>query len=265
MEPLEDPHRTGEEQLEIEADPEPAQEINMWGIPQSLDRLALFDGDPFLTMQATNIGLIDSWLTDLEGQVQRELLETERTPRQVMFLSAVTQMWLFATYELLRTWRQRAKDVLKLARNGGLKLKIDALEKDIGFAHMGRELRAAQLRKVQEDPKAVVKIENDLRRTHIVFVQLETLRVSIAKHEVSGRPNMIAFAPGYSRIHHLTGSLSYELSNGRAIVGYITRRDIADAIREIDHEGEPQSKQDLERFDQFLKGQTVDPSEPEAE
>jgi hypothetical protein len=36
----------------------PAEEIDMWELPQSLGRLALFAGDPYLSMQATNLGLI---------------------------------------------------------------------------------------------------------------------------------------------------------------------------------------------------------------
>jgi len=256
----------GEEGLDIEiqGDEEPvyrsAEEVDMWGLPRSLEKLAMFDADPFLTMQATNLGLIDHWLIGVEREVQRELIAEDRTPRGAMFLSALTQMWLFATYELLRTWRQRAKDVLKLVKNGGLKLKIEALEKDLGYQHMGRELRVAQLREVQANPELAAKIEKDLRRTHIVFAQLEFLRVALAKHEVSGRPNMIAVAPGYARIDHFTGSLIYELGNGRDVKGYISRRDISDAIRAIDHEGEPQSPEELAQFDSFMNAQSINPN-----
>jgi len=134
------------------------------------------------------------------GRVLRELIAEDHTPEEAIFLSAQTQMWIFATYEVMRTWRQRAKDVLKLVKNSGLHLKINALEEELGYQHTGRELRARQLREVQDNPELAVKIEKDLRRTHISFSQLEALRVSMAKHEVSGRPNMIAIAPGYGRI-----------------------------------------------------------------
>ena len=43
---------------------------------------------------------------------------------------------------------------------------------------------------------------------------------------------MIAIAPGYGRIDSWTGSLKYELGNGLYILDYISRRDIADSIRE---------------------------------
>ena len=255
--------RDEEPDVEIETDdgPEyrPTEEIDMWQLPQSLGRLAMFDGDPYLNMQATNLGMIDRWLIDMETSVQRELISEERTPTSTMFLSALTQMWLFAMYELMRTWRQRAKEVLKLVENSGVELKIKALEEELGYQHLGRELRAMQLREVQENPELAVKVERDLRRTHIIFAQLEFLRIALAKHEVRGRPNMIAIGPGYARIDNWTGSLTYELSNGRDIMGYISRREISDAIRAIDHDGEPQSSKELEEFDRFMKGSPIDP------
>lgn len=236
---------------------EPDIEIDMWELPQSLGRLALFKGDPFLNMQATNLGLIDRWLIDMERSVQQELASKEHTPPLATFLSALTQMWLFAAYELMRTWRQRAKDILKLVENSGLELKIKALEEELGYQHHGRELRAMQLREVHDNPALASKIEQDLRRTHILFAQLEFVRIALAKHEVRGRPNMIAVAPGYARIDDWTGSLTYELSNGRDIMGYISRREISDAIRAIDHDSEPQSSEKLAEFDRFMKNPSM--------
>ncbi len=104
-----------------------------------------------------------------------------------MFLNAQSQMWLFALYELLRTWRERIKDVQKWAANGGLDLKIAALEQDQGFLHVSRESFARQLRLVKSDASILLRISDDLARTHIVFGQLEFLRVALAKHEVSGK------------------------------------------------------------------------------
>jgi hypothetical protein len=69
---------------------EPDFEIDMWELPQSLGRLALFKGDPFLNMQATNLGLIDRWLMDMERSVQQELVSKEHTPRSATFLSPLT-------------------------------------------------------------------------------------------------------------------------------------------------------------------------------
>ena len=231
-----------------------ADEIHMWELPKALGRLAMFKGDPFLTMQATNLGLIDRWLIDIEAEVLERLIKEERTPiDDAMFLSAQTQMWIFAAYEVMRTWQQRAKEVLKLVKNSGLHLKIEALERELGYLHTGREIRARQLREVQDNPTLAIKIEEDLRRIHIVFKQLEALRISFAKHEVPGKPNLIAMAPGYGRIDRWTGSLMYELGSGKYIFGYISRRNVADSIRAIDHDNDPQTAEELSEFDDSMK------------
>ena len=233
------------------------ENIEMWEIPKSLGKLALFGSDVYITMQANNLGLIDRWLMDVETNVLQRLIAEDRTPiDDAFFLSAQTQMWIFAAYELLRTWRQRAKEVKKWAENGGLQLKIDALEKDLGYLHTGRLSRAKQLKEVQENPEIVEKLEKDLRRTHILFSQIEAIRVAFAKHEVKGKKNMPANAPGYGRIDRWTGSLSYEIGDGMYILDCVNRRDISDGIRAIDHDGEPQSAEELADFDAAMRAPT---------
>ena len=69
--------------------------------------LPLFE-DLFLNMQGQNVMLVDFYLHDLERDLLREYVEIERTPFPVtLIVSALNQMWIFALYELLRTWRQR--------------------------------------------------------------------------------------------------------------------------------------------------------------
>jgi hypothetical protein len=84
-----------------------------------------------------------------------------------MRILAMTTAVLFAAYELMRTWRERATDVLNLHKNGGLKLKIDALRKPQGFVHVGREIRADQLQRIADDQNAIERIREDLRRAHV--------------------------------------------------------------------------------------------------
>jgi hypothetical protein len=82
----------------------------------ALRDLVLLGDDPYLSMQVTNIGVIDNWLTELERSLMQEYAQGEGTPlASAVFLSAQSQMWMFAVYELLRTWRERAKDAIKLA------------------------------------------------------------------------------------------------------------------------------------------------------
>src|SRR5690242_18750424 len=73
--------------------------------------LPLF-GHLYLNMQAMNIAMTDIDMREMEGALLYEYMETERTPTMsAMRVSAWSQMWVFAFYELLRTWRQRAKQV----------------------------------------------------------------------------------------------------------------------------------------------------------
>jgi hypothetical protein len=119
---------------------------------------------------------------------------------------AQSQMWIFAAYEVVRTWRQRAKEMIKWHDNGGLQLKLDTLEADQGFVHDGNLRRASMVREVIADPSIVGRLRDDLKRTHILFARMEYLRVSLAKHEVRGSANAPAMAPGYGRINAWCGA-----------------------------------------------------------
>lgn len=162
-------------------------------------------------------------------------------------------MWMFGAYEVLRTWRDRAKKVLKWARNGGLPARIAHLRRDVGFRHYAQEMQALQLEEVLKDKDAVAIIETDLRRSHIAFGRIEALRIAFAKHEVAGKQNSVAFAPGYGRIDQWTGSLKYEISVGRAILDYVSRRDIANDLRAIALLPAP-PQETLDAFDAFMQG-----------
>jgi hypothetical protein len=219
----------------------------------ALSSLHLFSNDTFLTMQANNLAVVDQFIMGLELDFLVTYHREERTPMdQAMFLSAQSQMWIFATYELMRTWRQRVKDVLKLYRNGGLALKAAALEKDEGFTHFGRQARARELREIIAKPSLIQRLEEDLRHTHVAFSRIEFIRVALAKHEVSGKPNEVAYVPGYGRINQDCGSLEYQMSNGPVILGNVSRRDIADEIRSLaDHSSIP-SSDELKSFDSSM-------------
>ena len=56
----------------------------------------------------------DVYLRDVETGVRNEYYKLERTPGQsMMFLSVISQMWIFSVYELLRTWRQAVREIKK--------------------------------------------------------------------------------------------------------------------------------------------------------
>lgn len=229
--------------------------IQSFELGEALNSLALLGGDPYLTMQTTNLTVVDQALMDLEQRVLHRLIDEERTPvDDALFLSALSQMWIFAAYELLRTWRQRAKSVLKWSDAGGLEQVIKNLRINPGYLHPSREIRADQLQRILDNPDTLAEISADLQRSHIVFRRLEYLRISLAKHEIAGKKNSVAYAPGYARIHRDTGSLEFELANDRYIIGYVTRRDIADEIRILAAKVPPQSDDELASFDSFMKG-----------
>jgi hypothetical protein len=103
---------------------------------RAFERLRLFRGDPALRTQAVNLAIVDRFLTDLEYKLMRERFKQEAAlAPETLFLSAQSQMWIFAAYELMRTWRQRAKDIIKWSDNGSLKDKLAALERKNARQH----------------------------------------------------------------------------------------------------------------------------------
>ena len=90
--------------------------------------------------------------------------------------SAQSQKWLFAAHELVRTWRQRAKDVRNWTAKCGLGTKLLApKQKEHGFLHFGCEIRAGQIERVLKDPCSVEVIGDDVRRidpTRLPFDQV---------------------------------------------------------------------------------------------
>lgn len=229
-------------------------EVEPGKLSEALTNLKLLGDDPFLRMQAFNLDVVDSFLMDLEHDVLRKLNEEDRTPGEAHFLNAQSQMWIFATYELLRTWIERAKDIIRWASNGGLHQKLDALRgQHGGFMHFGRDIRIAQIEAVVADPGMMNVLQDQLKHIHIPFARMEYIRVSLAKHQISGKAKSIAPNPGYGRINAWCGSLDYALENGHVHLGLISRRDIADSLRALRLDEAPPSDEDLQAFDTYMK------------
>src|SRR3974377_1387387 len=65
--------------------------------------IPLVDDGLWLGMQARNLALVDlGWLRNVETSALREYLREEKAGPSLMFLSAISQMWVFALYEFLR-------------------------------------------------------------------------------------------------------------------------------------------------------------------
>jgi len=232
--------------------------IDSMRLLNSLQGLFILNEDIFMRMQAYNLTIVDTFLTQIEYSNLKKWHELERTPPETHFLGAQSQMWIFAAYELLRTWQGRCKNIIKWADNGGLKQKLEALrEKNYGFLHSGCENQIHQLESVIAQPALLDRIRRELAHAHIPFTRLEFIRVAIAKHEVSGKAKAVAHMPGYGRINIYCGSLDYQMDNGPYVLGQVNRRDIADSLRSIDWDSVPPSDEDLKSFDDFMSGKVL--------
>ena len=70
--------------------------------------LAGFAENPYLAMQASQFCLVDNTLNALEQEVIRHRFDDVPPRGKIALLGARSPMWIYAAYELLRTWRQRA-------------------------------------------------------------------------------------------------------------------------------------------------------------
>jgi hypothetical protein len=233
--------------------PRPINEIEYHELIDGLCSLTMF-GDIYMRMQGNNLAIVDQFIMPIEQQVAKRLFDEERTPiDDVMFLNAQSQMWIFSLYEILRAWRQNAKNTIKWYQNNVLEQKISQYrEQDGTYLHRGRLRRAEQLEVVLKNPDIVASLQDDMKRLHMPYSQIDFLRVSLAKHEEKGKLNSVANSPGYARIDRMTGSMTYELGSGRVVLGYITRREIADSIRALPSLPVPDNAA-IKSFDEFMK------------
>lgn len=221
----------------------------------ALGQLCFLQSDPYFRTQAFNLDMTDRVLMELEYATLREWSETERTPPQTYFLNAQSQMWIFAAYELQRSWREWASEIKKWSATGGLNHKLVSMKSQAeDFSHFGIEAKIDQLEEVIAKPELVHLIEAHLDHTYISFKRLEFLRVALAKNQVSGKQKLIPSMPTHGRINKECGALDYALQNGKYIIGEMSRRDVADAIRELDLIAAPPLKENLASFDAYMKG-----------
>ena len=76
-----------------------AEEIEATELSHALGSLHLLGDDPFLRMQAFNLSLVDHFIMGLEIQLHRARFNEEKgLAGDTAFLSAQTQMWIFAVY-----------------------------------------------------------------------------------------------------------------------------------------------------------------------
>lgn len=246
-----------EEEFEDDTWPQykPIEEVHQGELFDALRRLQFFDTDMFMRQQAFNLDMVDQFLMDLERQILLECFQTDRTPRQTHFLGAQSQMWIFAAFEVLRTWDQRIRDFKTMIQHGALQARIDEIQAaDVEYRHPGRGIYLGQLIELRDDPALLERALRQRRNLYVPYFRLDFIRIAMAKHEVKGQTNSKALNPGYGRINMDCGALDYELENGKYSVGYINRRQIADSLRYLDLDAEPPTDEELKNFNKFMTG-----------
>lgn len=222
-------------------DPLDDNDANARGLNEVLRDLPLLD-EVFLGMQAMNVDLVDDYLEEQEERLLQEYIERERAPiPTALFVSALSQMWVFAAYELVRTWRERVQEILQWARTLAT---LDGDERAAAVAAKREEIerRASEARDAEvrwqvfervDDPGFVEELRSALNRTEVAYHAVEAVRLTLAKHEVPRRRGVWAGAPGYGRIDMSNGSIYWQLELGRNEVAIVSRNDLADALRAL--------------------------------
>src|SRR5229473_1046270 len=95
--------------------------------------------DAYLELQVNNLALVDANLRELESQMARGYRIDDKLPQPLtMLVSALSQLWVFGLYEILRTWKQRISEVIGYGEQLGV-LRARSREEAEAFIHRKRE------------------------------------------------------------------------------------------------------------------------------
>jgi len=200
----------------------------------ALRSLPLFD-DLYLKMQAQNLGIVDGFLRDIESETDAE------NTSNLVFLSAFSQLWIFGLYELLRTWRQRVLAVVRFgeeiaglsgnARQECIESMKEKLVGQTSFSGYSTEKVYTDLfSPVENDSGGINELDESFARVQRVYGELEALRMTLAKHEIPKKKNVLASMPGYARWDHVDRSLLWIFTVEDKEQMSISRRDISDRV-----------------------------------
>lgn len=211
-------------------------------ISDALRSLPILGEEFYLQMQALNLGVVDEYLVDLESELLREYIQLEKTPvPSAVFVSALSQLWIFGVYELLRTWRQRVREVLQFlekfnmlgpgAREAQVQTQREKLKKTSPYPDGIDDLRWSFFEQAINDKDFLRRLQVALDSSESVFRRIEALRIHLAKHEVPKVKGSSAMTPGYGRIDIVNGSINYQVLLRGNEVDTISRQDIANSCR----------------------------------
>jgi hypothetical protein len=218
-------------------------------------------------MQAQNVALVD--LMVIRG-MEAELLQAyydndDRMPINVgMLVGAISQMWIYYLYEFMRTWRQRAQELITASeeheRQETSEKKIEtrakqraALESRRKHIRLTPNFQGEHLKRI-DDPEFIASVRAYRDKTEVMFRRLEGVRITIAKHEIpkTGKYQMLAEHPGYTRFDTVfTGSAYWQFTLKDDTVDVVQRRAIANEFLRITEEPEreemPPAEPELKR------------------
>ncbi|MFL5898624.1 MAG: hypothetical protein ACJ76D_09210 [Solirubrobacterales bacterium] len=193
--------------------------------------LAFWEDDLFLGMQGMNIGITDAVITPWEYDLLKEYIEIERTPGEsAMTVSAFSQMWIFAVYEVMRLWRDRVYNCRKWYQTGGLNQVVANLGSDDEL-NVLKNIRRRQVERYRDEEDFRKKVDVDWAAFDPVYRMVELLRMNLAKHAAPGKDAIIPRAPGYGRINMFCGAMGFEVIDKDGGFYFLNRRDVADALR----------------------------------
>ncbi len=216
-------------------------EIDFSIIPTKIKNLPFFEDDVFLGMQAMNVGIVDQLITQYEYALLREYNEIERTPDSFMAVSALSQMWIYSLYEVLRLWHERKRKFEELLMKGKIDSEVESMAED-PLNHTVK-IRKRQMLRFKNDAEYREKINKVFNGIEEIYSATKLIRINLAKHCAPNDDNnkIIPRSPGYARINDWCGALDFELigkNKNRKVIGdsYYTclnHRDIADALRDF--------------------------------
>lgn len=202
-------------------------------ITMGMKKLPFFVDDLWLGMQGMNAGIVDSVITEYEYALLREYYEIEKTPLEsALAVTAMSQMWIFGLYEVLRLWRDRQFQFNKLLVSGGINPKLENLPDD-DPQNLTSEIRRRQLERFRDDAVYRGEIESNWQKLEPIYRMVELFRMNLAKHCAPGKDGVLPRAPGYGRINYWCGAMDFELIDKEGYYHHMNRRDIADALRKV--------------------------------
>ncbi len=178
-------------------------------IPTKIKKLPFFEDDVFLGMQAMNIGVVDQLITHYEYALLDEYNAIDRTPDSTMAVSALSQMWIYSLYEVLRMWRNRKVKFEKLQKNGGIYSKVkDMIDDPLNQTVKTRKQQMLRFKDDLQYRDHINAVWNDIEE---IYRAAELIRINLAKHCAPGNDNIIPMSPGYARINDWCGALDFQL------------------------------------------------------